>query len=134
PRAEACLERVAARFSRDEKVQNNLGVVLFSAGKTARAEAAYRAALAADSLYAPAWNNLGNLLAAGNHAVKAEDCYSRALALDSLYAQAGFNLGMLCLRELKQPARGRELLSHALALDPQAAWATTARQELEKTR
>ncbi|MCE5271366.1 sulfatase-like hydrolase/transferase, partial [bacterium] len=47
PRAEACLERVAARFSRDEKVQNNLGVVLFSAGKTARAEAAYRAALAA---------------------------------------------------------------------------------------
>ncbi len=134
PRAETCLERVAARFSRDEKVQNNLGVVLFSAGQTARAEAAYRASLAADSLYAPAWSNLGNLYAAGRHAAKAETCYSRALALDSLYSQARFNLGMLCLRELKQPERGRGLLTRALALDPTAEWADDARRELEKAR
>lgn len=133
-RARVCLENVAARFAGDEKVQNNLGVVLFSSGETTGAERAYRAALAADSLYAPAWNNMGNLAAAGGREKDAKNYYIRALALDSLYAQAGFSLGMLCLRDLDEPEAGRRYLARALTLEPDAGWAEQARQELETTK
>ena len=125
---------MAARFAGDEKVQNNLGVVLYSSGETAGAERAYRAALTADSLYAPAWNNMGNLAAAEGRGAEAKKYYLRALALDSLYAQAGFSLGMLCLRELDEPEAGRRYLTRALALEPDAGWADQARDELEKTK
>jgi len=86
------------------------------------AEAAYRAAIAADPGFAQAHNNLGLLLEHKRQDVDgAEAAFRAAIAADPGYARAHFNLGVL-LKNERQDVDGAEAAYRAaIAADPRCA-------------
>ncbi|WP_158240471.1 tetratricopeptide repeat protein [Telmatospirillum siberiense] len=75
------------------------GVALQGAGRPLDAEAAYRAALAADPNHAEAHNNLGNILSSQGRRDEALASLQKALAVRPDYAEAHYNRGLLFHKE-----------------------------------
>lgn len=86
----------------------------------ARAEEAYRKAIAADEGHAEAHLNLGCLLHEAGKAAAAVEEFGRALAADPRNALAAFNLGV-ALQDLRRPEEAVAAYERALALDPSFA-------------
>jgi tetratricopeptide (TPR) repeat protein len=74
------LERAWALGSRDIRVPYYLGVAHRALGQAARAEAAFRQALALDDRYGDAWHLLGLALAQQGRFAEAIDCFEAARA------------------------------------------------------
>ena len=99
----------------------NLGIVLFRRGDLAGAEAAYRAAIAADPARCLQPRcNLACILQGRGDLAGAEAAYRAALAADPRYAPAHYNLGVL-LRQRGDEAGEEAAYRAAIAADPQHA-------------
>jgi Flp pilus assembly protein TadD len=99
----------------------NLGYALSKGGDKAGAEAAFRAAIAADPQHATAHSNLGILLGwdRGDWA-GAEAAFRAAIAADPQYASAHSNLGAV-LHNRGRRGRAEAAYRAAIAADPQHA-------------
>jgi SAM-dependent methyltransferase/Tfp pilus assembly protein PilF len=121
-RQDEALAHVEAAIRANAKVphfHNLRGLIHEARGESARAEAAYRGALAIQASFAPALFNLGNVLRAGGRNAEAIACYRRALAAEPRYAAALNNLGVA----LEDEGRVEEALAAyraAVALDESA--------------
>ena len=73
---------------------NNLGSLLFDAGRLPEAEAHFQRALELNEVYAEAHDNLGNVLQRTNRNAAAIEHYRRALEIRPTYALAHNNLGV----------------------------------------
>ncbi len=96
-RQDEALAHVEAAIRANGKVphfHNLRGLIHQARGDGARAEAAFRAALAIQASFAPALFNLGNVLRAAGRNAEAITCYRRALAAEPRYAAALNNLGV----------------------------------------
>ena len=105
------------------RAHNNLGILLHNERKDLNsAEAAYRAAIAADAGYAAAHYNLGTLLhTERKDADGAEAAYRAAIAVDPGHANAHGDLGYL-LQNVRQDFDGAEAAYRAaIAADPDHA-------------
>jgi Flp pilus assembly protein TadD len=120
--AEALLRTALGRDRRATPAWLELGLLLDSVGRFDEAFAAYRSALAADSNSAwargcVAWAELRR-----SKPLRALYQSWRASRLDARYADA-FTIMAGALRQLGWRSRARELLAHAIDLDPQRSWA-----------
>lgn len=106
----ACVADNAADYS-------NLGVLWRSAGEPARAEAAYRQAIALDPGFAAASYNLGNLLLDAARPAEAEPAFRAAIASRATYGEAWNGLG-LALQRLGSPRPAAEAFAAAVRLAP----------------
>ena len=98
-----------------------LGYALGEGGDKAGAEAAYRAAIAADySQQGHAHHNLGILLDGRGDKAGAEAAYRAAIAADPQLAQPHYNLGLL-LKKRGDKAGAEAAYRAAIAADPQDA-------------
>jgi len=103
---------------------NLANLLLEERGDAGGAEAAYRAALAADPLFVAAHCNLGALLLEHRRdAAGAEACYRAAIAVDPQHANAHYNLGVILAMPKAAGGRGAEAAARrcfqaAARLDP----------------
>jgi tetratricopeptide (TPR) repeat protein len=111
----------------------NLGTIHFHLRDWDAAERHYRKALDADPQYALAHFNLGNLFDETGDRAQALGHYMVALRLDANYADAHYNVALLYQSSGQLMRAVRHWRSY-LKLDPSSAWATIARQELDKLR
>jgi predicted O-linked N-acetylglucosamine transferase (SPINDLY family) len=95
-------------------------LTLHRAGRTAEAEAGYRAVLAADPDHANANNNLAVILRARGDWNEAIDCYRRAIARNATDPFVHSNHGCLLL-DLGRAAEAEESLRTAIRLKPDYA-------------
>ena len=95
-------------------------LTLHRAGRTAEAEAGYRAVLAADPDHANANNNLAVILRARDDWNEAIDCYRRAIARNATDPFVHSNHGCLLL-DLGRAAEAEESLRTAIRLKPDYA-------------
>ena len=105
-------ERADAEIARGQQLED--------AGDLAQAEAAFRAAIAADAQYPRAHLNLGNALQKQRRLADAAAAQREAARIDPAYVPAWFNLGSV-LVEAAQWDEARRALDRALALDPELA-------------
>jgi Flp pilus assembly protein TadD len=114
----------AAMIARDRAdLLNNVGLAWQALGEPARAEASYRAALAAVPAHAMAATNLGNLLFAAGRTAEAEALLRAALTAEPGVADRPCNLANL-LAATGRAAEAEPLYREALRLDPRksGAW------------
>ena len=105
----------AAMGARDRAdLLHNVGLAWQALGETARAEAAYRAALAAVPAHAMALTNLGNLLFAAGRTAEAEAPLRAARAAEPMVADRAYNLANL-LAATGRACRGRGALPRGAA-------------------
>ncbi|NIE69127.1 tetratricopeptide repeat protein [Burkholderia sp. Ax-1719] len=97
-----------------------LGDLLFGKGRTADAQTAYRAALAANPDDADALSNLGSLLAAAKQHAEAEPLIARAVTLRPGSTEAWRNLGNL-YAETQRSAEAIDAYTRAVEIDPSLA-------------
>ncbi|MCU0254652.1 MAG: tetratricopeptide repeat protein, partial [Acidobacteria bacterium] len=102
---------------------HNVGLAWQALGDAARAEAAYRGALAAIPDHPAAATNLGNLLFAAGKTTEAEALLRAALAAEPGVADRSYNLANL-LAATGRPEEAAALYREALRLDPQSAGAS----------
>lgn len=102
---------------------HNVGLAWQALGDPARAEAAYRGALAAVPDQAAAATNLGNLLFAAGKTAEAEAQLRAALAAEPGVADRSYNLANL-LAATGRAAEAEALYREALRLDPRSAGAS----------
>jgi len=108
--AEAQLKRALAAQPEGAEVHAAYGRYYFSQGQHARAEAAYKKAIALDSGVFLAHMDLGELyLNVMRKPQEAAAAYRKAVALQSSYAPARFGLGMALLASGKKPEAITEL-------------------------
>ena len=93
------------------------GEALLREGRLAEAEAAYRAALAADAGHLPAWIRLADLLRAAGRLDEAEACAAAALERDEESAAAWHACAMV-LKEKGRTSAAIERFEQALRLEP----------------
>lgn len=89
------LKKTGEEGMKEAAVRNKLGVCYVSLGRTAEAEAEFKAALALDNEYAPAYTNLGSINKERGDVLRAIELYERAIQADPTYANAHHNLGVL---------------------------------------
>ena len=123
---------VPADGSRHAKAHFNLGLLLEAehavTGDKAGAEAAYRAAIAADPQHTDAHYNLGVVLNERGDKAGAEAAYRAAIAADPQLAQAHCNLGVI-MGERGDLAGAARLFAAALKVDPSHAGAKANLQQ-----
>ena len=121
PAARARLARAQQRLDtpgpRDPLAHFQLGEALLRQGRNAEAEAALRAALAADPGYVPAWIRLCDILRATGALDEAEACAAAALERDEESAAAWHAAGMV-LKERGRTSAAIERFEKALSLEP----------------
>ena len=98
------------------------GEELLRKGQLAEAEAALRAALAADPAYIPAWVRLADVLRSAGRLDEAEACASAALERDEESAAAWHACGLV-LKEKGRTTQALERFEQALKLEPARAQA-----------
>ena len=92
--------RASQAFNADQPWAHvNLGVLASDLGDVAGAEAAYRAALRADSGFVPAYVNLADLYRALGRDAEGEPLLRRAVAIAPAAAPAHYALGLLLVRQ-----------------------------------
>ena len=96
----------------------NLAVIAENLGDDARAEQAYRAALAVDSGFVPARVNLAGLLARRDRGPEAVAQLREAVALQPRSPDAHYALGLLLAEDARTLAQAAEHLDKAAALMP----------------
>ncbi|MEZ4390572.1 MAG: tetratricopeptide repeat protein [Polyangiales bacterium] len=130
PRAEAAYRRAVELDPSLATALTNLGNLRLLDGDRIEAEQLYRRAIAADGTLAEAPYNLAYLLVErGEHALAVES-FRRAVELRADFAEAHFNLAM-ALSELGRRVEARVHWKRYLELEPQGAWAASARQHLD---
>jgi tetratricopeptide (TPR) repeat protein len=102
------------------QAHSNLGKLLDERGDKAGAEAAYRAAIAADPQQADAHYNLGALLDERGDKAGAETAYRTAIAAGPEHGSAHCNLGVI-LFQREDLAGAARLFAAALKIDPSHA-------------
>jgi CRISPR-associated protein Csy1 len=115
--AVADIEHAIARYPRDARLRNSLGILLADMRDVHGAIDALTIAVGLDAGYARAWNNLGNALRAGGRLSEAVDAVRRAVALQPDYALAWGNLGALLL-DLGDDGAARDAFRRALSQNP----------------
>ena len=114
----------AAMGARDRAdLLHNVGLGWQALGETARAEDAYRAALATVPAHAMALTNLGNLLFAAGRTAEAEAPLRAARAAEPMVADRAYNLANL-LAATGRAAEAETLYREALRLDPRSPGAS----------
>ncbi|MBT0667902.1 tetratricopeptide repeat protein [Novosphingobium profundi] len=105
------------QFPHSHGVQNLYGAALLALGENPRAEAAFRAAIAADGNAHASYNNLAVALRRQGRDEDAEAIYREVIAQAPMYADARYNLANL----LEQHGRDEEAgyyFAQAIAIDP----------------
>ena len=115
--AVADIEHAIARYPRDARLRNSLGILLADMRDVRGAIDALTIAVGLDAGYARAWNNLGSALRTGGRLAEAVDAVRRAVAVQPDYALAWGNLGSLLL-DLGDDGAARDAFRRALALKP----------------
>jgi tetratricopeptide (TPR) repeat protein len=110
----------------------NLGRLAAAAGDRAAARRAFERALELDPEQPEARFNLANVLDESGELELAAAEYRRVVAAWPDYADAHYNLAATLLRAGAPPAEVRPHLVRYLELDPDSAWAATARKLLEE--
>jgi tetratricopeptide (TPR) repeat protein len=111
--------RASQGFNADQPWAHvNLGVLAADLGDVAGAEAAYRAALRADSGFVPAYVNLADLYRALGRDAEGEPLLRRAVAIAPANAAAHYALGLLLVRRGRR-ADALVQLRRAAALEPE---------------
>ena len=109
----------------------NLGAVLYNKGARAAARRAFERCLALEPEHVEAHFNLANLLEEDGLDELALEHYGAALARDPLYPDLHVNLALLY--EKRQDAKAaREHWRRYLQIDPGGAWASVARERVER--
>ena len=106
--------------------KNQLGFLNLRAGRTAEAEAEFKAAISINPQYAEAQNNLGVLYGQQGRAKEAEALFRLATENDPQYAQAFANLGLILAGESRL-TEAEPALASALRLEPNNTKALTGR-------
>jgi predicted O-linked N-acetylglucosamine transferase (SPINDLY family) len=110
--AGASRERADAEIARGQPLED--------AGDVAGAEAAFRAAIAADPAYPRAHMNLGNALQKQRRLAEAEAAHREAVRIDEAYVPAWFNLASVLI-DAARWADARRVLERVLGLEPDLA-------------
>jgi len=95
PEAARAFEKALSLNPESAEVHNNLGMLLFQAGKHTRAIAHFQAAITLGPLIPQIHNNLGNALSAVKDLAGAQKAFEAALDLDPDHLDALNNLGNL---------------------------------------
>jgi predicted CXXCH cytochrome family protein len=115
-RAEAQFEAAQAENADRPEGQANLGNLYLSRGEAARAESAYRKAIALDRRFVPAYVNLADLYRAGGRDADAESTLREGLQSVPAAAALHEALGLTLVRQ----NRGREALAEFAAAEKAA--------------
>ena len=110
-------EQVLAQAPYDAPALNNLGDVYLRQGRTDRAVAAWRKAIALDPDLAEAHNNLGVALSRQRDTAGAEGAFRDAVRITPEVASVRVNYGLLLL-QLRRLEEAREQIEAARRLDP----------------
>ena len=93
--AEACYRHALLMLPDNQKILQNLGLLLLKMRRFGEAELLCRLAVE----LARAWSNLGVLLVGTKRETEAECCCRDTIAVDPTYAKAHFNMSYLLLRQ-----------------------------------